>query len=228
MIRKLRRLYNSGTLRLAIEGEFGRWLSYFGEKIDTERIIYNSWNYKGFHRSALENAPALAHGILTLFPDIKSVVDLGCGTGVYVSEFRRRGVHAEGYEHSETARNIAFKLLQLELKPFDLSTFTSIDRKFDLSISIEVAEHLTEHKGKRLVDLCIGHAPLVVFSAAHPGQPGQGHINLWPKSYWIKQFGLRGFRFDESKTRDLESYLRANLIRGFYLADNVGVYEEIH
>jgi hypothetical protein len=65
----------------------------------------------------------------------------------------------------------------------------------------------------------------VIFSAAHPGQPGQGHIHLQPKSFWIERFAQSGFRFDEGRTQSLETHLRSGLVRGFWLADNVGVYE---
>lgn len=225
LIRKILRLYRSGTLGLAIKGEIGGWISYLGSRIGSERIIYNPWTYAIFHRAALEMAPTTVEGILNLFPEIKSVADFGCGTGVYVLEFEKRGITAEGFEYSDVARKMARELLKLELNFFDLKTFTNFGRTFDLSISLEVAEHLTAELGDRLVDICCQHAPFVIFSAAHLGQSGQGHIKLQPKSYWIERFANRSFRFNKSKTDQLERHLRANLIRGFWLADNIGVYE---
>jgi hypothetical protein len=50
---------------------------------------------------------------------------------------------------------------------------------------------------------------------------------LQPKGYWIERFARHGFRFDAAKTRQLEQHLRAELTRGFWLADNVGVYESL-
>jgi hypothetical protein len=161
---------------------------------------------------------------LKLFSEIMSAVDFGSGTGVHVSEFRKRSVAAEGYEYSPIARNLARTLSGIELKPFDLQTFVRLEQSVDLSISVEVAEHLTKEMGHRLVDLCCEHAPLVIFSAGQPRQYGQGHINLQPKSYWISQFEQRGFRFEKSKSVQLARYLGNRLIRGWYLTENVGIY----
>jgi SAM-dependent methyltransferase len=225
MVKKIMRLYRAGTLGLAIKGEIGDWVSAWGSRIGSERIIYNSWTYAIFHRAALEASPVMVQGIFNVFPEISSVADFGCGTGAYVAEFAKRGVAAEGFEYSDVARKLARESFNLELKPFDLTTFTDAGRTFDLAISFEVAEHLTPVLGDRLVDVCCQHAPLVIFTAAHPGQTGQGHINLQPKSYWIERFARRGFQLTKSTTDQLERYLRTNLMRGFWLADNIGVYE---
>jgi SAM-dependent methyltransferase len=226
MIQKIRRLYASGTLGLAIKGEVGSWISTLGSRLGSERIIYNSWTFAGFHRTALEASPAMVRGILEQFPTVRSAADFGCGTGAYVAEFRRHGVAAVGFEYSPRARRMAREAFGLEIEPFDLTAFTPGSQTFDLAVSFEVAEHMAPELGDRLVSVCCAHAPLVVFTAAHPGQPGQGHINLQPKTYWIEQFSRHGFRFDEAATKRLESYLRSNLIRGFWLADNLGVYHQ--
>ena len=225
MIKRIKRLYRSRTLSLAIKGEIGSWVSRLGKKTKSENLTYNSWTYAIFHRAALETAPTMVHGILTTSPQVRTVVDFGCGTGVYVFEFLKRGLTAEGFEYSNIARKIARKSYNIEIKPFNLLTFTNIGRKFDLSISFEVAEHVAPELGDRLVDVCCQHAPLVIFSAAHPGQRGQGHINLQTKSYWIQKFARKNFRFNKSKTDQLEDFLRTNMIRGFWLADNIGIYE---
>ncbi len=205
---------------------WGAGPSYLGEKIGQERITYNPWVYAAFHRVALETAPTLVEGIPRLFPDLKTVVDFGCGTGVHLSELGNRGVMGEGFEYCPIPRKLGWGLSNLELKPFDLNTFTDAGRKFDLSISVEVAEHVPPELGHHLVDICCAHAPLVVFTAAHPEQSGRGHIHMQPESYWIERFECRGFRYDEAKTAQLEDHIRAKLTRGLWLADNVGIYEK--
>ena len=59
---------------------------------------------------------------------------------------------------------------------------------YDLAISLEVAEHLTEKSGQRLVRLLTNLAPVVLFSAAIPGQGGKNHINEQWQSYWVELF----------------------------------------
>jgi hypothetical protein len=76
----------------------------------------------------------------------------------------------------------------------DLSHPLSIGRRFDLAMSLEVAEHLPEASADHFVSQLVAHAPVVLFSAAIPGQGGTGHINeQWP-SYWIKKFRNHGYR----------------------------------
>lgn len=224
---KIRRLRAAGTLGLAMRGEIGDWVSRLGERIGSEALTYNAWTYDGFHRAALETAPAMVAGIRGLFPGVRSVVDFGCGTGVYVSEWRRLGLDALGFEYSERARRIAKERMGVEVEAFDLEVFAGAGRGFDLSTSFEVAEHLPPDVGERLVDVCCRSAPVVVFSAAHPGQPGQGHIHLRPKAFWIERFAARGFRFEDGATSRLEAELRRSLSRGLWLADNVAVFERV-
>jgi hypothetical protein len=65
--------------------------------------------------------------------------------------------------------------------------------RFDLAACLEVAEHLPATRADSLIsDLC-ALAPIVVFSAAIPGQGGVGHVNeQWP-DYWTARFALSGF-----------------------------------
>jgi len=217
--------YRSGTLGLSIKGEIGGALSRLGERVGSQRMIYNPWTYLRFHRCSMDTAPVMVAGILDCYPDLRSAVDLGCGTGVYVSEFRKRDVSSEGYEYSKTARNIATRRLGLDLQPFDLQTFAGVPAEFDLCTCFEVAEHLTPAMGERLVEICAQSASRVVFSAAHPGQGGQGHINEQPKSYWVEKFKQHDFQLNESASRQLVDHLRHKLRRGFWLADNVVVLE---
>ncbi len=225
MIKKIARLHKAGTLGLAVKGEIGNVISLFGSAVSSPRLVYNPWTYAIFHRAALETSPAMVEGILGQFKEVKSAVDFGCGTGAYVSEFRKRGVVAQGFEYSPIARKVALEAFGIQINAFDLEDFKDAGGQFDLATSFEVAEHLTPEFGDRLVSACCRHAPLVVFSAAGPGQPGQGHIHLQPKSYWIERFARAGFAFNEARTVALEQYLRTNLFRGFWLADNIAVFE---
>jgi SAM-dependent methyltransferase len=224
LLQRVRRVHGEGTFWLAIQGEIGAWIAKLGEQLGSERIIYNPWTFAIFHRAALDIAPTLVEAVRTHFPEARSVVDFGCGTGVYVNSFRRSGLDAVGFEYSDTARRWARERSGVEIQPFDLRSFPGAGRTFDLALSLEVAEHLEPQLALRLVDICCAHAPTVIFSAARPGQRGQGHINLQPKSYWIERFAERRYRLDHVRTRALQDHLRARLARGFWVADNLGTY----
>jgi hypothetical protein len=84
----------------------------------------------------------------------------------------------------------------------DLSGDWAAPRSADLALSLEVAEHLPPASARRFVQQLTQTAPLVVFSAAIPGQGGQGHANeQWP-SYWIRLFDESGYQvFDILRPR---------------------------
>ena len=83
---------------------------------------------------------------------------------------------------------------QTKFIPKDLSRPFEIPGRYDLAVSLEVAEHLSRKAGARLVHELSQAAPLVIFSAAVPGQGGTHHINeQWP-AYWRSLFAAEGFR----------------------------------
>ena len=78
--------------------------------------------------------------------------------------------------------------------------------------------------GLSLVQFLVAHAPLIVFSAAQPGQMGSGHINEQPKSYWIERFEAAGANYLEDASRGLSgAFARAGVSTWF--ERNVLVFE---
>jgi SAM-dependent methyltransferase len=123
----------------------------------------------------------------------KSALDVGCGTGAFLSIFREHGVTdilgVDGPWVSKDQRRIpANSFLERDLEhPLDLH------RTFDLVISLEVAEHLPEAAAATFVRNLTRHGEVVLFSGAIPGQGGTHHLNeQWP-SYWTQRFEEEGF-----------------------------------
>jgi SAM-dependent methyltransferase len=123
----------------------------------------------------------------------KSVVDLGCGHGIWIETFARHGVDDYlGVDgdwvpidklHFPTERFVAARLDQ----PL------ALERRFDLAVSLEVAEHLPERGAKQFVQNIVRVAPCVLFSAAVPYQRGTDHVNeQWP-GYWAALFAEHGY-----------------------------------
>jgi hypothetical protein len=75
----------------------------------------------------------------------------------------------------------------------DLSKPFAIDRKFDLALCLEVAEHLPPARAESLIDDLVTLAPVVLFSAAIPGQGGVNHINERYLGYWDALFAARDY-----------------------------------
>lgn len=123
-----------------------------------------------------------------------SVVDIGCGRGAWLSEFKAQGASKILGLDGQYLRLSTLLFPADCFRPTDLSGKFEIPRgRFDLAICLEVAEHLPEANSRHLVRQLTSAASHVLFSAAPPGQAGRGHINCQPLSYWRKIFAGFGF-----------------------------------
>ena len=123
----------------------------------------------------------------------RSVIDIGCGRGAWLRAFEENGVEqvwgVDGHYVDRSKLLVhPTKFLQIDLRrPF------RIEERYDLALCLEVAEHLTSKTGRNLVRTLTGLAPIILFSAAIPGQGGNCHINeQWP-SYWMSLFAEHAF-----------------------------------
>ena len=119
---------------------------------------------------------------------VDSVVDIGCARGTWLREWRAQGVNdIIGVDGSYVDRG----KLEIDPKCFverDLAIPLNLGRKFDLAQSLEVAEHLPPSRAEGFITDIVGHAPVVLFSAAPPGQGGENHLNEQPYEYWRSLF----------------------------------------
>ena len=156
---------------------------------------YNQNFYSTYQDASARSASKVLPHVLELVKP-KTVVDVGCGIGTWLSVALRlgveqvRGVDGDYVERNQllipterfTAANLA--------KGFNLPTG---ETKFDLAMSMEVAEHLPASDADGFVARLTSLSDAVLFSAAIPKQGGTGHINeQWP-TYWSKKFAEQGF-----------------------------------
>jgi hypothetical protein len=100
----------------------------------------------------------------------------------------------------------------------DLETDINDPGNFDLTICVEVAEHLTAGRARRIVETLCSAADVIVFSAAIPLQGGTHHINEQFQSFWAQHFDACGYeRCDYFRPRiwlrtDVEPWYRQNLL----------------
>lgn len=156
-------------------------------------MSYDRAFYAGTEALGSDGAVKLVRLLLDLAP-VESAVDLGCGTGGWLSAFRQLGVEdVLGVDGEWVPR----EMLQIPPDRFlshDLRRPLDLGRTFDLAVSLEVAEHLPASRSEAFVATLADAAPLVLFSAAVPGQGGVGHVNeQWP-GYWAERFRRRGLR----------------------------------
>lgn len=123
----------------------------------------------------------------------RSIVDVGCGTGTWLQVARQNGIDDVLGLDGAWVRPDALEIPPERFLATDLAAPPTLDRTFDLVLSLEVAEHLPPSSAERLVDQLTALAHVVVFSAAVPGQGGDGHANeQWPE-YWCELFARCGY-----------------------------------
>lgn len=122
-----------------------------------------------------------------------SVIDLGCGIGEWLAEFEAAGVgDIQGVDGTYVDRK-QLAIPNSAFKAHDFVEHLEIGRRYDLAMSVEVAEHLEADHGASLVRSLVEAADVVLFSAAAPHQAGVKHVNCqWP-AYWSRHFRDHGF-----------------------------------
>lgn len=177
---------------------------------------------KGFFDRIEKGSVGSAEIILPIvFETLKprALLDVGCGNGSWLSVAKRLGVNQiKGCDGPWVTPD------QLLIEPGD---FMPIDFErpgsgpsgsFDLAMSLEVLEHISDAAGKRVIAYMAERAPVVLFSAAVPGQGGRNHINEQWQSYWAAEFRKHGFEpWDIIRSRiwknaEIKPWYRQNII----------------
>jgi SAM-dependent methyltransferase len=148
----------------------------------------------------------------------RSIVDVGCGSGGWLSAFAAAGVRdLVGLEGSPADPEM-IDVEPSQIQACDLSKPFYLDREFGLAVSLEVAEHLPEEAAASFIESLTRLAPVVLFSAAIPGQGGVGHLNeQWP-TYWASHFSRNGFEVCDClrdrvwRDRRVEWWYRQNVL----------------
>lgn len=150
---------------------------------------------KYIHGVKVHNTTAAESFIPILLDYIQpeSVVDIGCGLGTWLKVFSKFGVkEILGIDGS----NVDKFLLTIPVENFlehDLRKPLNLNRRFDLAICLEVAEHLPNESADNLIDILAAASDNILFSAALPMQGGQNHINEQSFSYWVEKFNHKGY-----------------------------------
>ncbi|MDE2446180.1 MAG: methyltransferase domain-containing protein, partial [Alphaproteobacteria bacterium] len=171
----------------------------YGGKSNIPHSFDSAWHWDNVY---IDVAP-IRFMIESLQP--QSILDLGCGNGVYPLLYRHLGVSdflgVDGFELEATVLdNVHYKKVDLH-EPF------SAGRQFDLVVCLEVVEHLKPAATGTIFKTIADHVTSngnILFSMAEPGQPGNGHVNCrdiaevlaaWKKLGWEpdvpRSLGLR-------------------------------------
>ncbi len=157
-------------------------------------VIYPPGFYASQKDGSFRAASVVVPIVLNLLQP-ESVVDVGCGVGPWAAAFMKAGVTDTLGVDGDYVDRSQLMIPPENFHPLDLSSVDGATsfRRFDLAISLEVAEHLDKSRAKHFVEFLTGLAPVIMFGAAVPGQGGRHHVNeQWP-SYWVNLFDEAGY-----------------------------------
>lgn len=146
-----------------------------------------------------------------------SLLDVGCGTGVWLRAALDLGIEdvwgIDGVRLPPEMLHVSADRILIR----DLRGSWAMDRRFDLVLCLEVAEHLPPDDAPSLIEQLTRHGDRIFFSAANVWQGGQHHVNCeWP-AYWQALFNRQGFVCRDSlrwriwDRSEIEPWYRQNL-----------------
>ena len=154
---------------------------------------YDATFFKGQRDASMVAAKQVLPLAFSVIPCM-SLLDVGCGVGPWVAAAQELGVpEAVGVDGSYVDRQLLL-ISEQHFVSSDLTKPLELHRKFDLVISMEVAEHIDPSAAGLFIDNLVRHSDAVLFSAAIPGQGGTFHVNeQWPE-YWRAKFAAREYQ----------------------------------
>jgi SAM-dependent methyltransferase len=149
----------------------------------------------------------------------KSVVDIGCGLGSWLSVFQQHQVaNVLGVDQPKYINLKHLTISSENFRAHDLTQPLQLPQKYDLATCLEVAEHLPESAADTLIQSLVGASDIVVFSAAIPSQGGIHHVNEQWASYWVKRFAQHAYEAIDCirphiwNNNQVEMWYRQNLL----------------
>ncbi|MDD2734679.1 MAG: class I SAM-dependent methyltransferase [Desulfuromonadaceae bacterium] len=159
--------------------------------------VLHHYNEDHSERSASVIVPYLLQ-----FINPASAIDIGCGPGQWLSVLARHGVmEVTGVDGAHVPQHLrkVDNFIECDLRRFAdlrgvlLPVSAGKEKRFDLCVSLEVAEHLPPECAREFVVLLTELSDIILFSAALLNQTGENHVNEQSQEYWVKLFSERNY-----------------------------------
>jgi len=165
---------------------------------------------KGYHMHDVPFSEALVGFFRS--QGAKTIVDFGCGLGLYVRDLRNEGFRAGGFDGNPATASIT----EGRCTTLDLSRTFDLGTRWNWVLSLEVAEHIPPQFEDAFVsnlDLHACHGLVLSWG----NQAGEGHVNLRSRAEVEELFGRRGFRSDAARGSHLRNSARLPWLRNTVL-----------
>ena len=157
---------------------------------------YTPEYFDSFKHSSRKSAEVVVP-LVASWVNPRSVIDLGCGVGMWLSVWSETGCEIRGVDGDWVDLD-QLAIPGNRFTTHDLSQPYIAEKQYDLAMSVEAAEHLPAEAARTIVASLTQAAPVVLFSASIPNQPGADHLNCqWP-DYWTGLFAERGYAVIDS------------------------------
>jgi hypothetical protein len=155
------------------------------EKVET--TCYPTEFFAGIDKGSTQSAKVILSMLFDMHT-VKSIVDVGCGQGAWLAVADVFGVERLcGLDGSWVDKNWLLSR-RMEFTATNLEQPVKLRERFDLCLSVEVAEHLSPGASEVFVKSLCSTSDVIVFSAAIPKQGGVNHLNEQWQSFWAKLF----------------------------------------
>ena len=124
--------------------------------------------------------------------DFSSVVDFGCGTGTWLKVCQDIGCK-DILGLDDYANETLLEIPQANFLRKNIGEPIKLQKKYDLAISLEAAEHIALGFSENIVKNLVHASDVILFSAALPGQGGTNHVNEQPPNFWAEEFNRHNF-----------------------------------
>jgi SAM-dependent methyltransferase len=184
------------------------------------RVLFKDQGYSEIYYNGIESANSHAYELLAetlneVFQP-RSVVDVGCGSGGISAALRDSGVgEIYPFDFSQSSVDMTQKRGFTSARRLDLTQAKEIPATADLCLCLEVAEHIPRKFERHLVALLSRVAPVLVFTAAPPGQGGHLHVNLRSQDHWKQLFREQGMEHDNSSQQRMFRIFGGRMIRDY-------------
>lgn len=149
---------------------------------------YSQQFYSQRHQKTIYSAQTILSILLERIPEINSAVDIGCGVGTWLSVLQDQGIEEILGLDGDWVNEEFLAIPKECFQKTNLNQLIKPSKRYDLAISLEVAEHLSPDSAENFVNTLAQLSDYVLFSAAVPGQGGINHINEQWQDYWVKLF----------------------------------------
>ncbi len=181
---------------------------YLWQKDSFETSPTGAWMHRTFSHYSFD--PSLAQELVQFcrYTGVKTVLDLGCGPGWYVTALRRNRIASVGYDgnpHTEELSNLLLGGSKLPCKEVDLTENLHSDVPYDLVLCLAVAEYIpVEYEDQFIRNLVSNTGKYLILSWATPEKKEPSYLNCRPHTYVIDKIQKQGLLPDVFSTNYLK------------------------